>query len=208
MKNKINPIEKVFEELNEMKEEGVVEDFVIGGGIALLFYEIPFLATEDIDIFIPPACRKKVLEYTEKKFNHHEDFVNIHGWAVQFFPCNLNRMVEEGCKRAVLKRVNNIPVKVMPLEYLTLNYLYLFRPKDRFKLIFILPSPALNRQKLERLIQECQERNLLLKRYHSAIEDAAKTEMEKVYERSARNDVRKKFFILYEFLRISEKRKD
>jgi len=47
-------MERVIEILNRMQADGVIEKFVIGGGIAAIYYLEPYL-TEDIDVFLYPV---------------------------------------------------------------------------------------------------------------------------------------------------------
>ena len=46
---------EVFETLNELKRDGLFEDYAVGGGMAVLFYSEP-IRTYDVDVFIllPP----------------------------------------------------------------------------------------------------------------------------------------------------------
>ena len=40
--------------INQIKENGLIKDYAIGGGIATIFYVEPFL-TYDLDVFIIPS---------------------------------------------------------------------------------------------------------------------------------------------------------
>ena len=42
---------RVITILNDLEKEGVIENYALGGAIALLFYSEP-ISTEDLDVFI------------------------------------------------------------------------------------------------------------------------------------------------------------
>ncbi len=44
-------IEKTIAVINEMTDDGVIENYALGGATAVIFYTEP-IATEDIDVFI------------------------------------------------------------------------------------------------------------------------------------------------------------
>lgn len=49
-------MERIFQLLNEMEAQGLIQRYAIGGGMALMFYVEPIL-TEGVDIFVllPPS---------------------------------------------------------------------------------------------------------------------------------------------------------
>lgn len=48
-------MEQVIQVLNRMRDDGVVSDYAIGGGIAAIYYLEPY-QTDDIDVFIPTVA--------------------------------------------------------------------------------------------------------------------------------------------------------
>lgn len=44
-------MERIFQLLNEMEAQGLIQRYAIGGGMALMFYVEPIL-TEGVDIFV------------------------------------------------------------------------------------------------------------------------------------------------------------
>ena len=51
---------KTLEVINELKEEGLIKDYVVGGGIAALFYIEPFLTYDlDISTILPEEFQRK-----------------------------------------------------------------------------------------------------------------------------------------------------
>ena len=50
----------VFRVLNDMKSDGIIEDYAIGGGMAVLFYAEP-TRTYDLDVFVLLPGRRRRL---------------------------------------------------------------------------------------------------------------------------------------------------
>jgi len=51
-------MKKTLEIINELKQNGLIKDYAIGGGIATIFYVEPFF-TFDLDVFIIAAKKEK-----------------------------------------------------------------------------------------------------------------------------------------------------
>jgi len=89
-------MEKVLQVLNRMQDDGVIERFAIGGGIAAIRYLQPYL-TDDIDVFISPVAVGanglvsfgRIYSYLEELgYNVEREYVRIEGWLVQFVPAS------------------------------------------------------------------------------------------------------------------------
>ncbi len=75
--------------LNDLKEKGVIKDYAIAGGYALVYYLEPSY-TYDLDINIILNSEDefhKLYQYFEEKGNRIESvYIYIDDMAVQFFP--------------------------------------------------------------------------------------------------------------------------
>jgi hypothetical protein len=90
-------MKKTLKIINELKEKGLIGDYVIGGGIATIFYVEPFL-TYDLDVFIIPSKKEKkknlillspIFNYLEDKGYHWRgEHIIIEGIPVQFIPAD------------------------------------------------------------------------------------------------------------------------
>jgi hypothetical protein len=119
----------VFETLNEMKAEGVIVEYAIGGAMAALFYA-EVTRTYDIDVFAryaPQAGRildlTGVYAWTEARgFEPDAEHVLIHSVPVQFLPGE-EGLELEGVEQAVDIDYEGVSVRVMRPEHLIALYL-------------------------------------------------------------------------------------
>ena len=109
-------MEKTLKVFNELEKTGLIRRYVIGGGIAVLFYAEPIL-TYDLDVFCllpvcpPPAAGRPaergglitlspIYEYLQKKgYSVQEEHIVIEGIPVRFIPA-YNELVEEAVEKA------------------------------------------------------------------------------------------------------------
>ena len=100
-------VEKTLKVLNDLAKKGLIERYVIGGGIAVICYAEPVL-TYDLDVFcFLPTEREGLItlspiyEYLGKKgYSVQGEHVAIEGIPVQFIPA-YNELVEEAVNKAV-----------------------------------------------------------------------------------------------------------
>ncbi|MCL0084202.1 hypothetical protein M1N82_01455 [Dehalococcoidia bacterium] len=108
-------VEKTLKVFNELEKTGLIRRYVIGGGIAVLFYAEPI--TYDLDVFCllpvcpPPAAGRPaerrglitlspIYEYLQKKgYSVQEEHIVIEGIPVRFIPA-YNELVEEAVEKA------------------------------------------------------------------------------------------------------------
>ncbi|MCL0089411.1 hypothetical protein M1O54_03535 [Dehalococcoidia bacterium] len=112
-------MEKTLKVFNELEKTGQIRRYVVGGGIAVLFYAEPIL-TYDLDVFCllpvcsPPAAGRSgspaergglitlspIYEYLQKKgYSVQEERIVIEGIPVRFIPA-YNELVEEAVEKA------------------------------------------------------------------------------------------------------------
>lgn len=115
----------VFGIIGELKVARVIDDYAIGGAMAVLFYAEP-LRTYDLDVFVflpaPPAGLVTLTPLyawlKERGFEPDAEHVLIHGVPVQFLPV-YNPLVEEGVRAAqALEYDEGTVVRVVRPEYL------------------------------------------------------------------------------------------
>ena len=85
-------MEKTIQIINTLKEEGLIKEYAIGGGIAAIFYVEPLL-TYDLDIFFIPSIEEGLATLSPlydflRRMGYREDkeHVFIEGIPVQFIP--------------------------------------------------------------------------------------------------------------------------
>src|SRR5581483_7317673 len=91
-------MERVLQVINQMKADGVVDDYAIGGGIAAIYYIEPY-DTNDLDVFIPVSAvavgtagllsLDPVYSYLAVK-----EGVLVEDWLVQFIPASESTQVD------------------------------------------------------------------------------------------------------------------
>lgn len=83
--------------LNELKEEGLIKDYVIGGGIAALRWVEPFF-TQDLDIFVvfeEGSTERGLIDLSplyeylkDKGYVRERQWIMIEGVPVDVFPAD------------------------------------------------------------------------------------------------------------------------
>jgi hypothetical protein len=132
--------------LLQLREEGVLADFAIGGAIAASFYA-PAIATEDLDIFAflrPSASGLLVLTPLYERLQAlggriENEYVVIGTWPVQILPA-YTPLVEEAVACAVGRVYEDLTVRVVDANYLCAIALQTGRPKDYLRIHTLIES--------------------------------------------------------------------
>lgn len=146
-------MEKVLQVLNQMKEDGVVENYAIGGGIAAIYYLEPY-QTDDIDIFITVSSvsvgevglisLETVYGYLEKLgYLPSKEGVMIDDWLVQFIPTSQPRQ-EEAIANSRRVRYGETETNLFTAEHLAAELLFSGRRKDQLRVIALIESKKVN----------------------------------------------------------------
>jgi len=146
--------------LNQMKADGVVKDYAIGGAVAATFHLEPG-ATLDVDVFIPLEPKggsallnmQPIFDYLIAQGHRVEgEYVHIEGWPVQFLPL-ADPLVEEALSEAVSTEVEGVPTRVFSAEHLVGIALQTGRPKDKARILQFLASGALDMDRLRDILR-------------------------------------------------------
>jgi len=149
----------VFQVLNDMKKDGVVEDYAIGGAMAVLFYAEP-TRTYDLDVFVLlPESGQHIVLLTpvyswlaERGFQSKGEHVLIHDVPVQFLPA-YNELVEETVIHARLLDYDGVPVRVSSPEHLIVLAFQAGGRRRRERAFQLLDTCELDRELLEALLE-------------------------------------------------------
>lgn len=114
----------VFRVLNEMRSEGVVSQYAIGGATAVLFYAEP-TRTYDLDVFVMLPAQdanlvplSAIYQWTQARgFATLGEHVLIHDVPVQFLPA-YSALVEEAVADAKELEYEGVKVRVIDPEHL------------------------------------------------------------------------------------------
>jgi len=128
----------VLTELNALVRLGIIGDYAIGGGYAVMYHGIPY-STFDLDVFVILGSEEdfhSLYEYYREKGNVLENvFIYIANMPVQFFPNFINPLFNDAIQEAQQIEVDGVPSKVVKVEYLIALLLTAFRPKDKIHVI-------------------------------------------------------------------------
>jgi hypothetical protein len=147
-------MEQTLQVINRMKEDGVIENYAIGGAMAAMFYIDPF-NTEDLDIFFAIRGSEGALDFLspiyeylmQRGYQAEGVMINIEGWPVQFLPL-YKPLVEEAVEKAIETDYNKTPVRVMSPEHLVAIMLDTGRPKDYARITRFLEAGLVDTKSL------------------------------------------------------------
>jgi hypothetical protein len=142
--------------LEEMRSSGIIDKYAIGGAFAAVIHNEP-LSTIDVDIFFflsetddsPILNLKTIYDFAGKKgFSFDHEFINIHGWLVQFVEASHSPMWTEAVEAAEMKKIGGIETPVVDKEHLVAMWLDAGRIKDHQKITIFWDADILDKQKL------------------------------------------------------------
>jgi hypothetical protein len=148
--------------LEEMKRVGIIEKYAIGGAFAAILHYEP-ISTIDLDIFFflrkkttsPILSLNAIYEYAKQKgFSFDHEFVNIHGWLVQFVEASHSPLWTEAIETADLIKIKNAAAPVIDKEHLVAMWLYAGRAKDYQKIAMFHEAEFLDEAKLSGILEK------------------------------------------------------
>ena len=148
----------VFRVLNDMKSDGIIEDYAIGGAMAVLFYAEP-TRTYDLDVFVLlPGPENAIVLLTPvydwlnaRGFESRAEHVLIHGVPVQLIPA-YNDVVKEAITEARQHDYDDVSVQVTPPEHLVAIAFQTGGRKRRERAFQLLETTDIDRDKLDELL--------------------------------------------------------
>lgn len=131
-----------FRALNRLKRRRLIKDYAVIGAVASTAYMEPTF-TEDIDIIVLVDTDDEYLQTFRGVAEAAESSEGMHhflaGVPVQLFLSTTNPLFEDALAGARPVRIGGLRVKFASREHLILLYLDSFRPKDRLRIIHLLP---------------------------------------------------------------------
>ena len=146
-------MEHVLQVLNQMKTDGVVAEYAIGGGIAAIYYIEPY-DTKDLDIFIPVSAvsvgnsglrsLEPIYSYLARLGYHAvKEGVLIEDWLVQFIPASESTQ-QEALKNARDANYGSTETRIFSPECLAAELLRSGRLKDHVRVAALIDSGKLD----------------------------------------------------------------
>jgi hypothetical protein len=167
---KLSAFKSVLKRLNALKKSGLIQDYAIGGGYAVIFHDVPY-ATYDLDIFVTitsgtPFTRLSPLydHFRSKGANFKNEHILIDDIPVQFLTNDISPLVDDAIRTALTVDVEGVLTRVIRVEHLILLLLTAFRLKDRMRVKSLLgkADEALLKGLMEKFDDE---KNTLRERY-------------------------------------------
>lgn len=148
----------VFRVLNDMRSEGIIEDYALGGAMAVLFYAEP-TRTYDLDVFVvlrptdePIVTLTPVYAWLRARgFEAHAEHVMIYGVPVQLIPA-YNELVKEAITAARNHDYDDVTVRVCPPEHLIALALQAGGGKRRERAHQLLETADIDRALLDQIM--------------------------------------------------------
>ena len=156
-------IREVIEAINQMKADGVIDRYAIGGAVGATFYLEP-VSTLDVDIFIELHASKGLLvvdpspifQYLKEKGCAMEgQYIVIADSPVQFIPPS-NPLTEEALNEAVKKEIEDTPAWVFTAEHLAALALQVGRTKDKLRIMQFIEAGKLDMERFQSIIERHQ----------------------------------------------------
>lgn len=151
----------VFNTVEAMKREGVIDDYAVAGAVGAQFYTEPF-STQDIDLLVHFPSSQSLLVSIEPiktwmQSHGHEmsadGFFLIDDWPVQFLPVGSDLM-DEALQEARYLQYGEGEVRVVRAEYLASEALRLSRAKDIHRISQLLNVRGFDLNLFENLIEK------------------------------------------------------
>ena len=160
-------LKDVFTTLNNLVASNIIDDYAIGGGYAVIYYDIP-IATYDLDVLVVLSGDDdfhRLYEYFRQEGARIEDvYIYIDDMPVQFLPNYISPLFNAAIEEANEIEFEGVRSKFVSIEYLIALLLTAFRPKDRIRIQGLLDRA--NRTTLKDIIERFgNDQYKLLERY-------------------------------------------
>lgn len=154
-------IGEVLSVLDDMRLAGIVDRYAIGGAFAAILHNEP-VSTIDLDIFF--FFKKKqsslvlsldsIYEFAKARgFSFDHEFINIHGWLVQFVEASHSKLWSEAIEKAKIIPIDNREAFVIDKEHLVAMWLFAGRAKDYQKIAMFVDANILDIVKLTDILE-------------------------------------------------------
>ena len=164
-------LKKVLATLNELKKDGIIQDYAIFGGYAVMFYDAA-RSTYDLDVLVLLSTKDDYHNLYEhfltKKARIENVYIFIEDMPVQFLPSYISPLFHSAIEEANIVEFEGIRSRFVSVEYLVLLLLTSFRMKDKIRIQSLLNK--VNKDLLLNLIERFNdEQNSLYEKYKEVL---------------------------------------
>lgn len=164
---------EALKELNQLKEKGVIQDYAMGGGHALVYHQVE-KPTYDLDIFAiirsEDSLRmlQPIYEYFRSKgYRLKHEHIIIGRMPMQILP-NISPLSDNAVEEADEVEIEGIPTKIIGVEHLIALSLVAFRQSDKGRIRALLEKA--DRESLDKLLNRFDnEENQLCPRFQELL---------------------------------------
>jgi len=153
-------MKEIIKILNKMIKDKIIDDFVLGGATALLYYADNIFQTEDIDIFISVKHLGLIFNlepiYTYLKYNYdakeYGEYIIVKDFPLQFLLPG-DSLHKEAIKNFKTITIQGEKCKIFSFEYLIALMIFLFKPKYRERIRLIIEGKTYDEKKLNDILK-------------------------------------------------------
>lgn len=149
-------MDKVAVLLNEMVEQGIIEDYAVFGAVAQMRYT-EAVVTLDADILVALAEPDKLDVLSpiyafcrERGYLPEGEAVRVGDWPVQFIPA-FSKLTREAIRDAEIGDLDGIPLRVIRADYLAVIALSVGRAKDFARVLALREAGAVTDKEISDL---------------------------------------------------------
>jgi len=147
-----------FRVLNDLRADGVIEQYAVGGAMAMVFWAEPTV-TFDLNVFVfLPGTSSPIVSIEPlyavlraRGFEVVAEHVMIHGTPVQFL-VSPNELADAAIETAIEQQLEGISFRVMRPEYLCALWLQAGGAKRRERVEVLRQSGVVDETALRRLL--------------------------------------------------------
>ena len=139
--------------LNEMRTAGVIRDYALFGAAAQMRYTEP-VATLDADVLVAVSptegldVLRGIYEFCSAKgYPPEGEAIRVGAWPTQFVPA-FSPLTHEAMEQAESADFEGVPFRVVGADYLAVIALSVGRAKDFARILGLLESGAVSREKI------------------------------------------------------------
>jgi len=149
-------MDKVAVLLNEMVEQGIIEDYAVFGAVAQMRYT-EAVVTLDADILVALAEPDKLDVLSpiyafcrERGYLPEGEAVRVGDWPVQFIPA-FSKLTREAIRDAEIGDLDGIPLRVIRADYLAVIALSVGRAKEFARVLALREAGAVTDKEISDL---------------------------------------------------------
>jgi hypothetical protein len=149
-------MKEAAELINEMLEDGIVENYAIFGAVAQMRYtEAVSALGADVLVALPDESSLDLLgpifRYCAKKgYKPEGEAIRVGEWPVQFIPA-FDEITQAALEHAETTDLDDVKVRVVPAVYLAVIALSVGRMKDFMRVLALLEAGATSQTEIEAL---------------------------------------------------------